>query len=164
MKFIYIISFVSLLFLPGCHSPGDKSSAINDILKLNDDHRNAHLEGDAELFVKQIDDSLTIIQDGEIYMSAHQEVYDRFSAYFKTVQYFKWDDLVPPEIVLSDDGSLATLTTKKIVIIQYLSDNNNSQIDTSQWAWLASYALKNNQWKMTAISSGVKPESPKISN
>jgi hypothetical protein len=152
--FLIASALISLLF-SNCQSNVDLEIERAAILKLNDDHRKAHLTGDANLFVEQIADTITTIQDGQVYINSREATYQRFSSYFNTVKYASWDDTASPTIHISPDGRMATLIAQKEIQAGRVR-NNPFKYDTSYWAWMASYIKQDQQWKLFAISSGKK--------
>lgn len=148
---------VVLLLLFSCSKPNQQDD-IATLLELNENQRQAHLKGDADLLVFDMADSLVSIQDGEIYLSSKEAVQARFSRYFTTITYKKWDDLQPPRIELSLDGSHATVITKKVTEAATLANDSIGEYSEVYWAWMTAYRKVNGEWKMYSLSSGRKQQ------
>jgi len=138
----------------GCNIGSSTTEELSAILQINENHRTAHMNGDADLFVSQMADTITTIQDGQVYINSRQDTYNRFSTYFNRVKYAKWDDTQPPSVRLSPDGKMATLIAQKEIQAGMVSESEPIKYDTSQWAWMASFIKDNDEWKLYAISSG----------
>jgi hypothetical protein len=145
---------ISLLMCSLSCNSVDPQKEIQDILKINNDHRQAHLHGNAQLFTKQMSDTIATIQDGKVFINSKEATYDRFEAYFQTVSYRRWDDVGQPRIDLSEDGKMATLITQKIIDIASNRESEELEFTTSQWAWMSAFKKEDGEWLLYAISSG----------
>lgn len=155
MRNIHYVFYALFLWVSiGCNTGSSTTEDISVILQLNEDQRTAHMNGDADLFVAQMADTITTIQDGQVYINSRQDTYNRFANYFNNVKYAKWDDTHPPSVRLSPDGKMATLIAQKEVQAGRVSGSDTINYDTSQWAWMASYIKEGKEWKLHAISSG----------
>lgn len=111
------------------------------LLASNEIQRRAHLSGDARLFASVIGDSLLSVDGGQFSRASRAEVEQRFAAYFPTLIYRSWDDMQPPVIRLAADGSLASMTVQKLVVVEPLSSDGTAKAAQHiQFAWEASYA------------------------
>ena len=153
MKYL-LVTLITLLF-SSCQK-GTNENHVNTLLELNDQQRTAHLEGDADLLVAQMADTLTMIQDGVVSMVAKEDVRTRFGSYFPTVHYTKWDDITDPEIMFSDDYSMATVTVVKDIESAPVLGDSTGAYEANQWAWMTIYQRKGSDWLMTRMSSGVQ--------
>lgn len=151
----YLLLALSAFLFTSCQKKSDENH-IEVLLQLNDEQRTAHLEGDADLLVAQMADTLTMIQDGVVSKVAKEDVRARFASYFPTVRYTKWDDITDPEILFSDDYSMATVTVIKEIESAPVLEDSIGTYEANQWAWVTIYQKKAGDWKMTRMSSGVK--------
>lgn len=124
------------------------------LLISNEIQRRAHMENDASLLVSQIADSLITVQRGEVRIESNATIKQRFESYFKTVKYLKWDDIVPPVIHISEDGTMATVILEKITEAQHLDDAGNwGPASSTNFAWTATYQKMEGTWKIIAVTS-----------
>ena len=137
-----------VLIISAC-SQIDQEREKSALLAINNEQREAHMSNDAGLLVSSMADSVISIDSGEITVVSKSDMEQRFASYFSTVKYSAWDDLVPPSISISNDGSLATMSVKKRTI----TSSNGSHADTTIFAWTSAFKKVNKQWKMYSITS-----------
>ena len=58
----------------------------------------------------------------------------------------KWDDVVPPEIRFSNDGSLAYPIVQKLVVLSLKDNLQESTLDTTEFAWVSIYRQVRGKW------------------
>lgn len=119
------------------------------LLQINEKQRTAHMTNDAALLVNSMADSVITVDGGNIYRSSRQQVQDRFTAYFKTVKYFKWDDMEAPVIHIAPGGTMATVSVRKEVVAESIEEPR----DTTVFAWTSVYRKEGDAWKMYSITS-----------
>lgn len=124
------------------------------LLKSNEIQRIAHLTNNANLLVGEIADTMISVQNGKVIYQTNEEVRNRFENYFKSVRYEKWDDLEPPLISISDDGSLATVVLQKETVGSDLDQNNLwSTPSRTVFAWTSVYRKIKGKWKIVSNTS-----------
>ena len=128
----------------------------SELLSLHEIQRKAHLENDADLLVSVMADTLTMVQSGTVQSVAKEDVRTRFSQYFKTIHYKKWDNIKTPILSISDDGSLATMTVEMEMETASVVDGVKGEYSKGYWAWIAIYKKIEGEWKLFSMSSGVK--------
>lgn len=145
-------NLIVFLLLSGCSSPVNIKAEKDKLLLSDDIHRNAHLRGDASLLASQLSDTLISVQHGQFSKASKQEIEQRFSKYFSQLKYRKWDNLAPPIIHISDDGTLASITVNKITETKEIHAPDSAYTSTT-FAWTALYRKENDHWKMFSITS-----------
>ena len=142
---------IGLLFLLtfACSKPIDKAEEKEELLRINQEQRSAHLTNDAKLLVQSIADSLISVDSGNITINSNEAIEDRFASYFKTVKYYEWDDLRQPLIEVASSGELASMSVMKRTIIEGLDGKK----DTTIFAWTSLFRKVNDHWKMYSITS-----------
>lgn len=154
MKTIYSLTLLICFVLLSCTN----STKVNleaekaAILALEKKQQEFHLAENAEEFVRLFSDQFININRGVISQPTKIESYERFNNYFKTVEFIKWDDVEPPVVQISDDGSMAYSIIKKEVIASYLNQEQKV-IDTTHFAWTTIYKKYNGQWKIDCVTS-----------
>ncbi len=151
LLFLFTICF--LFFSCSKYSDKERQEDIGKLLQSNEIQRKAHLFGDAELLVSQIADSMTSVRGGNISNASNSEIKKRFEYYFNQVQYIKWDDLEEPRIKISDDGSLAKMYLRKIILIRGKNENDEWEKGATVFAWTATHKKINGRWKIISNTS-----------
>lgn len=132
-------------------TPEGRDSDRERLLALQDLQRRAHLEGDATLLVSIFADDFTNIQGGEVSRPSREESRARFQAYFDRTTFLAWEDVRPPVIEISDDGSMAHVIVQKRVRLRDRSSPD--EVETTRFAWLETYRKRAGRWKLTAVAS-----------
>lgn len=71
------------------------------------------------------------VNEGNISVTTKDSALKRFSNYFAIVEFKKWDDVYPPVIEFSEDGSMAYMIVDKQVILTYKNDENKEIEETT---------------------------------
>lgn len=149
----YQIFIITLLLFVGqsCNSSVDLEEEKKAIMTLHNEQRQAHMEKNVSLLIK---DSLTDnieVNRGLIKKPTYSDSRKRFQSYFDAVDFIKWDDVSPPIFSFSDDATMATTIVDKLVITRSKFEGNH--LDTSHYAWLAVYKKINGKWRMHRMGS-----------
>jgi hypothetical protein len=153
---ISCIKYYQLLFIAGLLSSCNSNLKPNlevektAIMKIHVEQQKAHMEKNAELLLSQNDGTFYEVNRGKIKSPSRQESINKFTAYFESVDFIKWDDVTPPIFSFSNDATMATTIVNKIVITRHKAD---SKIDTTFFAWLSVYKKENGVWRMESIAS-----------
>ena len=103
-------AFLLLLLLPACARDRVDLPARRAALEAGlADGRRAHFATDARLLAAGLDDTLESLDAGARSAQPRDSVRAMFSRYFAGAAYRAWENLEPPRITLSDDGSLAAV-------------------------------------------------------
>ena len=140
-----------LLLSQACQHKPDLEAEKKAILALHETQRSAHMKKDVALL---LGDSLTDyieINRGVIKRPTYAESARRFQSYFDAVDFVQWDDVNPPVISVSEDGSMATSVVDKIVITR--SKTEEQRLDTTYFAWLAVFKKTNGKWQLHRMCS-----------
>ena len=147
MRILFLV-----LVLSSCSAAFDESEARKEILKLHELQRTLHVEERAAEFAALID-GIVSVNRGLVTQATHEENVDRMTNYFNTVDFVKWDDINPPVIRFSDDGSLAYTIVEKEVIVKYMNEHKEMLLDTTIFAWTAIYRKQDDNWQIENITS-----------
>ena len=131
----------------------DYSPDKEQLLASNQRQRQAHMTNNAAMLVEELYDTIWSVQNGTIKMNTNEEVKERFDQYFSMVKYYKWDDVEEPVIRISDDGTLATVSVKKITTARFNPKDSTSEIGATLFAWTSSYKKTNSEWKIYQTTS-----------
>ena len=79
---------------------------------------------------------------------------ERFRAYFETVRYAVWDDLISPHVWVAEDGRNGWLAVH-IEARLTSTDADDSREREFESAWIATYEKINGSWLLTGIASSL---------
>src|SRR5215204_803340 len=142
--FIFLFAFLAL----SCNEKVDLQKERSAILDLLAKERNAHFEKNVTLFMSEFSDGMISVNRGVVMAASRDATYKRIDKYFRSVDFVKWDDLVPPQINFSKDGSLAYAIVQKQVILSLKDSLPKVVLDTKNFAWVSIYRKKGNEWKI----------------
>lgn len=80
---------------------------------------------------------------------------ERFRAYFESVRYSVWDDLEPPHVVVSADGTGGWMAVAIEARLGGVGPDVAAQERAFESSWIATYEKVDGRWLMTAIASSV---------
>jgi len=154
---IYVYTFIFLFFLlsiSGCNKTPDYELLKSEILALHEATIQAHLEKDVDFFTKNISDNYFSVGRGEIRHPTKTEIKEMFSQYLSSTDFETYEDLQPPIIGYSKDGSMAWSIVKVNV-----AGSQQNQSDTLNrfdmiWTWITLYEKRNGIWiRLGEVSS-----------
>lgn len=122
------------------------------LLELHEQQRTAHLEKDPDLLVSMLADDFVSIEDGVVERLGREVLRRRFESYFAAVEFLEWSDLAPPEIALSEDGTLATVVVQKRVRLRPAAESD-AAVEETQFAWLETWRKRRGRWELIALAS-----------
>jgi len=124
-----------------------------ELMRLHKEHQTAHLTYDAELFLESFADEVTQLQRGQVKTQDKAANLKRFKSYFSSYKFIEWEDIKPPVIKISKDGTLATIIVEKRVRGTYKNDKGEEEKDLTIFAWLEVWEKIDGKWKITTIAS-----------
>ncbi len=136
-----------------------QSEAVNELLRMHYRDRAAHFNRDGASIYKDFADEFFTIDNGQINRGDREAGQRRMQAYFDASTFLEWDDLMPPVIRVSDDGSLAYMLVHKKV--RLLNKNNGGKEGIEVFAWTTTLKRIDGKWKMTSVTSTRTPEADK---
>ncbi|HEX2569279.1 MAG TPA: DUF4440 domain-containing protein [Polyangia bacterium] len=138
--------------LGGCAS-ARVARARAEVLRLHAAERRAHLERNPAALVALLADDFVQVQSGEVSRPTRAERLERFGQYFGSVEFLAWDDLAPPEVILSADATLAVVTVRKQVTLVPAGAGADAVPETTVFAWSETLARRVGGWRVIAITS-----------
>jgi hypothetical protein len=156
------IALPTLMFLAlttiQCGRKPDFEAEKQKLLQLHTEQQAAHLEENAEQFVRQFEDGMISVNSGKIAATRKDDALKRFQKYFDTVTFKKWEDVAPPQIVFSDDASMAYMVVDKLVVLTYENEQKQTIEETTHFAWVSIFKKQpNGAWKITCNVSTNEP-------
>ena len=82
----------------------------------------------------------------------------RIKGYFESFKFKEWDDIKPPIIKVSRDGSMATIIVQKRVSGTYTNDEGEEIAEQTEFAWLEVWEKQDGQWKVVTVASTRKTD------
>lgn len=157
---------LSILFISSCSEQRNDNfypeTETHKILELHHSQRTFHFEKNAEAFVNLFSDNFVSVNKGKVIAPTVSENRSKFQTYFNNVEFKKWDDIEPPIIRFSDDGSMAYTIVKKEIIIQYLNDKKETTEEKTVFAWTTIYRKQNGEWKIECVTSTNQVEEKRL--
>jgi hypothetical protein len=134
---------------------------LTELLRLHKEHQTAHLTYNAELFVESFAENLVTVQRGEAVTRNKAENLKRIKSYFGSFKFSEWEDVKPPVIKISKDGTLATIIVEKLVKGTYETEKGETITDVTEFAWLEVWEKIDGKWKIITVASTRKPTDDK---
>ena len=130
---------------------------LETLRRLLDRERAAHLGRDASLFVSLFADDFINVTGGRIARPTRAESLARFQAYFDRSEFLAWDDIEPPMIRISSDGSMAyAIVRKRVRLISTGPDGGRDEQETI-FAWMEAWERHDDAWALQAVASTNEP-------
>ena len=128
--------------------------------QLHRQQRDAHLSKSAKMMVDQFAEDIISVNHGQIdsvYTRSEDSL--RFQTYFNSVSFKKWDDVTPPKIRFSRDGSMAYMIVDKLVILETIDSAGDKIEETTRFAWVAIFRKQDSgAWKIECVASTNREE------
>lgn len=125
-----------------------------EILRMHDLQKTAHLTYNAELLLGNSPEPPVTLSRGNVIRSTRVEDLARFKNYFSSFNFLEWEDIVPPVIRISKDGTMATKIVQKRVRGTRKGDTVEQH---TIFAWLEVLEKVEGKWRLTTIASTDKP-------
>ena len=129
---------------------------IAELLKLQAREQEAHLSEQPALLVNMLNDTLCQIKNGEVKYFSKDDMTDRLVKYFYSVEFVKWDDIKPPVITLSPDGTMAHILVQKEVEV-ILADRDKPTRERTEFAWTELWKknpdASGGRWKLYSVTT-----------
>ncbi len=117
--------------------------------------RNAHFQKDVESLLSGMAAKQINVRDGRVIERLLSEAEKGFTAYFNQVdEFIHWDDLQPPIIQISKDGSMGWMINQ--IRLHYRSADDEETDSTC--AWLMVYEKREGNWVAVANASTFSPQ------
>lgn len=155
---LFLFIMLSCAIICSCKSKPDLEKARQELLALHQEQQTAHLTENAQMLMEQSADNAISVNRGKISRAPRDSSIRRFEKYFAGIEHKKWEDVQPPEIYFSDDGSMAYVVVDKRVVITYPDEKGKIQEESTHFAWVNIYKKQaGGQWKSVCIASTNEP-------
>jgi ketosteroid isomerase-like protein len=135
----------------------DRIVWIAELMELHEMQRAAHVERDAARLVAIFADDFMSVDAGRIDRPERAASQARLQAYFDRSTFLEWDDISPPIVRVSDDGSMAYVIVHKRVRLRAANDPGAEEQE-SVFAWTSTYERRDGRWQLTSVASTRVPE------
>jgi hypothetical protein len=130
-----------------------QESPVEELLRLHNRQRAAHVLNDAGDLVDAFEDSLVELNHGNVTTTMRVEMRRRFDDYLRGVRFLEWEDIRPPRIRLSPDARWADVIVEKRVRTLPADTLRTKHRDDTVFAWLERWVRKNSRWRLATIAS-----------
>ena len=127
-----------------------------EILRMHEEQKTAHLTYNAELLIGDSPIRPITIQRGNVIQRTREEDLDRFKSYFGSFKFLEWEDIRPPIIRVSKDGSMATKIVQKRVRGTSKDKDGKDISEHVVYAWLEVLEKVDGKWRLVTIASTEK--------
>lgn len=134
------------------HSTSSTKATIQELLDVHEFERRAHFENDVEALMLNQAETFVAITEGAIHRLSGDDMRRNFEKAFQNATYREFDDVEPPEIRVSDDGTLAWMAVK-ISVRKSQPDENGAMKERSFVSTsIRTYEKRNGRWLRTGTS------------
>ena len=138
-------------------SPAQRK-AEGELLALHQADRRAHFGHDIDGLLRNLGGELLDVRDGKINHLSREDVRKKFVEYFQSAQFTAWDDLEPPIVRVSDDGSMGWMIVHVRIAYTEKDSSGKKAVHDDTMAWMSAYENREGHWTMTAVTSTTAPE------
>lgn len=156
---VLVLLLVPVLILPVVAAGPDTShmspqkQAEAELLALHREERRAHFEHDLKFLLAHVAPQLLDVRDGRVNRMSRDDVRDKFVNYFKRAQFSAWDDVEPPIVHVSMDGTMGWMIIRVRISYTETDAAGKTTNENDVGAWMSSYEKQNGTWVMTAVTS-----------
>ena len=132
-------------------SSPEQSEDVNELLRMHYRDRAAHFNRDAAYIFSNFAEEYFSVGNGRVNVPDRAVGQQRMQAYLDRSTFLEWDDITPPVVKVSNDGSMAYVLVHKKVRLLDRSNNNKEEVEVFAWNMtLSKIAAK---WKVTSVTS-----------
>jgi len=131
--------------------PVDLEEEKKELLELHRKDRRAHFENNAELALSdKVDHGFISVRNGAVTQRDKSDFQKRLESYFKNAKYYEWDDLEPPIVRISDDGSMAWMIVRVRVRRTQQNSSGAAIEEKFIYAGISAYEKRSGKWLQVA--------------
>jgi hypothetical protein len=123
--------------------------------------RFAHFNRDASIIFSQFADEYFSVGNGRLTAPDREAGRKRMQSYLDASTFLEWDDITPPVIRVSDDGSMAFVLVHKKVRLRAKGSDGKEREETEAYAWSTILRRIGGAWKVASVASTRTPEDDK---
>jgi hypothetical protein len=137
-----------------------QKNGVGELLTLHQADRRAHFDHDIQHLLAGLGYELLDVRDGKITHLSREDVRKQFADYFQRSQFTAWNDLEPPIVRVSGDGSMGWMIVRVRITYMEKVESGKSVVQDAVMAWMSAYEKHNGKWTMTAVTSTSAPDGP----
>lgn len=144
----------------GSDAPELLYDRLGDLAQLAAAHERvleAHRRSDIALLLADAAERSTSSGRGVLQESGRDELAARLGPYFASTRFHRYDDVVPPVVAISADGSLGWLACQIEAAGTQLSPTGAAEPVAFGFSWVELYARKNGDWRAIGNASSALP-------
>ena len=119
------------------------------LLAIHADQRRAHFESDPELLFRNAAEQWTYIRNGQVDRLTRSELVERFRVSFAATEHHEWDDIEPPIIDVSEDGTLAVMVEHVSIRLSRTAEDGSREEMHGIYAGATVYRREAGGWQST---------------
>ena len=120
----------------------------------------AHRDRDPDAWTTLEADTITVASRGRLFRSARDERLEMRRNYLGSTRFTVYRDIAPPEVRISDDGTLAWLYAN-VEVVAWPADTAASDSTHTIWAWIELYERRGDHWLMVGNVSNERSGTPR---
>lgn len=144
----------ALLLMASCNPRGNRTDDARELLAMHKQVLDAHKQNNVELWNSLESDTITVASRGRLMEVSLNERLPGRRSYLRTTTFEIYEDLRPPIIKVSDDGSLGWLFAQVEVKGEREIEGKKVQFH-DVWAWVELYEKRGGKWLGTGNASNV---------
>ena len=121
-----------------------------ELLKMHEQDRRAHFETDVELLLGSSPEVFITVSRGKINRVTKSQEREMFTAYFQNATYYEWDDLEPPIVRVSKDGTMGWIISRVKVRRVQKDSGGKQQEQKFVYAGIMTYEKLLGKWIRSA--------------
>ncbi|HTS07738.1 MAG TPA: hypothetical protein VMP68_19340 [Candidatus Eisenbacteria bacterium] len=141
------------LLKPSAEPSAVQKQAESELLTLHKEERQAHFDHNITFLVSHVAPHMLDVRDGRVNRVSPDSVRDKFLQYFKNSRFSAWDDVDPPVVHVSVDGTVAWMILHVRIAYTTTDASGKTTNEDTEGAWMSSYEKQNGTWIMTAVTS-----------
>ena len=152
-----LLAQLAVIALVGCAAQVDRDADIAALEALHASVLEAHLSGDIDGWMAQEADTVVSANRGVISFSSKEERRSRREGYLSSTAFDVYDDLRPPVVMVSEDGTLGWVIAEVEMKGTASSEEGESTPFEAIWAWIELYEKQDGEWKAVGNVSNRRP-------
>lgn len=138
------------LCVAACRQGVDLEVERRELLNVHETDRRAHFATDVDLLLSHSSREFIMVSGGRIDTTNPARMREQFTRYFDDATYYAWDDLTPPIVRISKDGTMAWMITRLQVRRAQRDPYGTEQERRFIYAGMMTYEKLDGKWVRTA--------------
>ena len=158
LTFALVLGAIACIALAKADSPSAKIRAEQSLLRLHQAELEAHRRTDWKPLLAAAQDGFIYIRDGKISRTNRADTRSMLEKYFKDATYQVYEDLEPPVVRTSEDGTMGWIISRTHAKrSQRDPATGKEEREEFVYAGITTYELKSGEWFRVANASTFEP-------